>query len=102
MAKLSFEEYLKAREEYMRYTGEDPEKVTAPSAAGNDQTPAPAKQPEPVKEPEPVSEQSGPDYDQQLDDIRQQLKLMAKALSPSLGDIQPVGVDDVVKKFFTE
>ena len=102
MAKLSFEEYLKAREEYMRYTGEDPEKVTASSAAGSDQTPAPAKQPEPEKQPEPAQDQSGPDYDKQLEDIRQQLALMAKALSPSLGDIQPVGVDDVVKKFFTE
>ena len=99
MAKLSFEEWLKVREEYEDYLNGN---IEASSAAGSDQTPALAKQPELVKEPEPVPEQSGPDYDQQLDDIRQQLALMAKALSPSLGDIQPVGVDDVVKKFFTE
>ena len=99
MAKLSFEEWLKVREEYEDYLKGN---IEASSAAGSDQTPAPAKQPEPEKEPEPVPEQSGLDYDQQLDDIRQQLALMAKALSPSLGDIQPVGVDDVVKKFFTE
>ena len=99
MAKLSFEEFMKAREEYEDYLKGS---VEASSAAGSDQTPAPAKQPEPEKQPEPAQEQSGPDYDAQLDDIRQQLQLMAKALSPSLGDIQPVGVDDVVKKFFTE
>ena len=94
MAKLSFEEFMKAREAYQAYLGEEEK---APEV-----NPAPAKQPEPEKEPEPVPEQSGPDYDKQLEDIRQQLALMAKALSPSLGDIQPVGVDDVVKKFFTE
>ena len=94
MAKLSFEEFMKAREAYHAYLGEEEK---APEV-----NPEPTKQPEPEKEPEPVAEQSGPDYDKQLEDIRQQLALMAKALSPSLGDIQPVGVDDVVKKFFTE
>ena len=94
MAKMSFEEYLKAREEYSAYlTGED----QAPKAE-------PEKKPEPDKQPEPekAEEPSGPDYEEQLTEIRQQLAIMAKALSPSLGDIQPVGVDDVVKKFFEE
>lgn len=94
MAKMSFEEYLKAREEYSAYL------------AGEDQAPKaePEKKPDPEKQPEPekAEEPSGPDYEEQLTEIRQQLAIMAKALSPSLGDIQPVGVDDVVKKFFEE
>lgn len=102
MAKLSFEEYMKAREEYEDYlTG----KIDTTGATGSDQDPAPEKKQEPEKQPEPEKDEekpAGPDYDKQLEEIRQQLAIMAKALSPSLGDIQPVGVDDVVKKFFEE
>ena len=100
MAKMSFEEYLKAREEYSAYlAGED----QAPKAEP-EKKPETEKKPEPEKqlEPEKAEEPSGPDYEEQLTEIRQQLAIMAKALSPSLGDIQPVGIDDVVKKFFTE
>ena len=95
MAKMSFEEFMKAREAYQDYLGDEPEK--APEVK-----PEPEKTPEPEKQPEPEAQPAGPDYDKQLEEIRQQLAIMAKALSPSLGDIQPVGVDDVVKKFFTE
>ena len=95
MAKLSFEDFMKAREAYQAYLGEE-EKTP-------EVKPEPEKTPEPEKQPEPEQAQpAGPDYDQQLEEIRQQLAIMAKALSPSLGDIDPVGVDDVVKKFFTE
>ena len=95
MAKMSFEEFMTAREAYQAYLGEEPEK--APEVK-----PEPENTPEPEKQPEPEAQPAGPDYDKQLEEIRQQLAIMAKALSPSLGDIQPVGVDDVVKKFFTE
>lgn len=97
MAKMSFEEFMKAREEYAAYlNGEQPE--TAP---------APAEKPEPAAEPEPAPADPAEDPEKEemkneLQEIRQQLAIMAKALSPSLGDIQPVGVDDVVKKFFSE
>ena len=103
MTKLSFEEYLKAREEYMRYIGDDPEKVTASSAAGSDQTPAPAKQQDPEKDPEPAPAM-GPaeDYRAELNEIREQMKKMAAALSPSLGDVEPVGIEDVVTNFFKQ
>lgn len=101
MAKLSFEEYMKAREEYEDYLKGN---IDTTGATGSGQDPEPEKKQEPEKqEPEKAEEKpSGPDYDKQLEEIRQQLAIMAKALSPSLGDIQPVGVDDVVKKFFEE
>ena len=96
MAKMSFEEFMKAREEYSAYlAGETaPEKET-------EKKPEPEKQPEPEEKKE-EPEKTGPSFEEELAEIRQQMAIMAKALSPSLGDIQPVGVDDVVKKFFTE
>jgi len=37
-----------------------------------------------------------------LNEIREQMKKMAAALSPSLGDVQPVGIEDVVTNFFKQ
>lgn len=97
---ISFEEFLKAREEYEAFTkGQaQPEKPAQPVEE--------PKQEEPAAEETPAEElpANGPaeDYRKELNEIRSQLAIMARALSPSLGDIEPVGIDDVVSKFFNE
>lgn len=97
---ISFEEFLKAREEYEAFTkGQaQPEQPAQPAEE--------PKQEEPAAEETPAEElpANGPaeDYRKELNEIRSQLTIMARALSPSLGDIEPVGIDDVVSKFFNE
>lgn len=103
MAKLNFEEYLKAMEGYRAYlNGEAKELPEIPS----EEDPKPAEDPKqedgpvgPAADPEP-EKNYGDDVQKQLDEIKAAMGLMAKALQPSLGDIKPVGIDDVVKKFF--
>lgn len=98
MAKMSFEEYLQARAEYNDYLKGQPEPEVTP-----------AEDLKPAEDPKPAEDQKqedGPvvptenDMQKQLDEIKAAMGLMAKALQPSLGDIKPVGIDDVVKKFF--
>lgn len=106
MAKLNFEEYLKAMEGYRAYlNGEAKELPNIPS----EEDPKPAGDPKPAEDPKPEEKgaadpepekNSGDDVQKQLDEIKASMALMAKALQPSLGDIKPVGIDDVVKKFF--
>ena len=90
MAKMSFEEYLEARAAYADY-------LKTEEGAKDPVDPKPeekgAADPEPEKN-------YGDDVQKQLDEIKAAMGLMAKALQPSLGDIKPVGIDDVVKKFF--
>ena len=99
MAKMSFEEYLEARAEYNDYLKGQPDPEAKPA-----EDPKPEKDPKPAEDPK---EGDGPevpaeenDVQKQLDEIKAAMGLMAKALQPSLGDIKPVGIDDVVKKFF--
>ena len=94
MAKMSFEEWMKAREEYASYISDEKE----PAAPAKPSEPEPAE-PEPAA---PAAEPEGPDYKEELAEIKSQLAIMAKALSPALGDVQPVGIDDVVTRFFKE
>ena len=94
MAKMSFEEW-KLRKEYDEYLKSQDEPSEAPA------------EPEKKKEPEPAPEATpdmGPaeDYRAELNEIREQMKKMAAALSPSLGDVQPVGIEDVVSNFFKQ
>ena len=101
MAKMSFEEYLEARAAYADYLkaeegAKDEKDLVKPEEKG-------AADPKPEEkgaaDPEP-EKNYGDDVQKQLDEIKAAMGLMAKALQPSLGDIKPVGVDDVVKKFF--
>lgn len=102
---ISFEEFLKAREEYEAFTkGQaQPEKPAQPAEEPKQEEP---KQEEPAAEETPADElpSNGPaeDYRKELNEIRSQLAIMARALSPSLGDIEPVGIDDVVSKLLNE
>lgn len=95
MAKMSFEEYLQARAEYNDYLKGQPEPAADPK-------PAEDPKPEDPKPEDPKPEDPAPENDlqKQLDEIKAAMGVMAKALQPSLVDIQPVGIDDVVKKFF--
>lgn len=101
MAKMSLEEYLQARADYNDYLKaeegskdeKDPVKPKEKIVADPKQEEKPAEDPEPEKN-------YGDDVQKQLDEIKAAMGLMAKALQPSLGDIKPVGIDDVVKKFF--
>lgn len=97
MAKMSFEEYLRARAEYEDYLKGNQEEPAADPKPEED--PKPAEDPKPEEKPsaDPAPEN---DLQKQLDEIKAAMGVMAKALQPSLGDIQPVGIDDVVKKFF--
>lgn len=99
MAKMSFEEYLQARADYNDYLKGEP----APEAKPAEDL-KPAEGPKPAEDPKPEEGPAVPaaenDVQKQLDEIKAAMGLMAKALQPSLGDIKPVGIDDVVKKFF--
>lgn len=96
MAKMSFEEW-KLRKEYDEYLKSQDETPEAPAAE-------PEKQAEPEPAPEAAPAPMGPaeDYRAELNEIREQMKKMAAALSPSLGDVQPVGIEDVVTNFFKQ
>ena len=96
MAKMSFEEW-KLRREYDEYLKSQDEPSAAPAAE-------PEKKAEPEPAPEAVPAPMGPaeDYRAELNEIREQMKKMAAALSPSLGDVQPVGIEDVVTNFFKQ
>lgn len=95
MAKMSFEEW-KLRKEYDEYLKSQDEPSEAPAAE-------PEKQAEPEQAPE-AAPAMGPaeDYRAELNEIREQMKKMAASLSPSLGDVQPVGIEDVVTNFFKQ
>lgn len=95
MAKMSFEEW-KLRKEYDEYLKSQDEPSEAPAE--------PEKQAEPEAAPEAAPAPMGPaeDYRAELNEIREQMKKMAAALSPSLGDVQPVGIEDVVTNFFKQ
>lgn len=90
MAKMSFEEW-KLRKEYDEYLKSQDEPSEAPAA-----------EPEKQAEPEPAPMGPAEDYRAELNEIREQMKKMAAALSPSLGDVQPVGIEDVVTNFFKQ
>ncbi len=96
MAKMSFEEW-KLRREYDEYLKSQDEPSEAPAAE-------PEKKAEPEPAPEAAPAPMGPaeDYRAELNEIREQMKKMAAALSPSLGDVQPVGIEDVVPTFFKQ
>ena len=94
MAKMSFEEW-KLRREYDEYLKSQDETPEAPEAE-------PEKQEEPAPEAAPAPMGPAEDYRAELNEIREQMKKMAAALSPSLGDVQPVGIEDVVTNFFKQ
>lgn len=91
MAKMSFEEYLQARADYNDYLKGQPEDPKPEDPKPEDPKP---------EDPKPADPAPENDLQKQLDEIKAAMGVMAKALQPSLGDIQPVGIDDVVKKFF--
>lgn len=95
MAKMSFEEW-RLRKEYEAYLNE--QETAEESKNNNLEAPAEPAAAEPAAAPEAPEE----DYKAEMAEIRKEMAILAKALSPSLGDVQPVGIDDVVKKFFTD
>lgn len=101
MEKMSFEEWMQAREEYKDYLKGQSAPETKPEEKREERPAAPASEPEPAPEAAPAN---GPaeDYRAELNEIREQMKKMAAALSPSLGDVQPVGIEDVVTNFFKQ
>ena len=96
MAKMSFEEW-KLRKEYDEYLKSQDEPSEAPA-----EEPEKQAEPEPAPEAAPASMGPAEDYRAELNEIREQMKKMAAALSPSLGDVQPVGIEDVVTNFFKQ
>ena len=86
-----------------------PEKDPAPAAA-----PEPEKAPEPaqaVKDPDPAPEKKEQDpYKETFDAIEKQIaeitanvnKITKLAFMPSMEDVKPLGIDDVITKFFKE
>lgn len=94
MAKMSFEEW-KLRKEYDEY-------LKSQDEPSEDLAAEPEKQAEPAPEAAPAPMGPAEDYRAELNEIREQMKKMAAALSPSLGDVQPVGIEDVVTNFFKQ
>ena len=97
MAKMNFEEYLQARAEYNDYLKGNQEEQAEDPKPAEDPKQAKDSKPEETPAEDPAPEN---DLQKQLDEIKAAMGVMAKALQPSLGDIKPVGIDDVVKKFF--
>lgn len=94
MAKMSFEEW-KLRKEYEEYLKSQDEPSEAPAAE-------PEKQAEPAPEAAPAPMGPAEDYRKELNDLREEMRRTLAALSPSLGDVQPVGIEDVVTNFFKQ
>ena len=103
MAKMSFEEWVQARKEYNDYLEGQSAPEIKPEEKREERPAAPATEPGPAPE-APAAPEMGPaeDYRKELNQIREEMARMAKALSPSLGDVQPVGIEDVVTNFFKE
>ena len=95
MAKMSFEEW-KLRKEYEEYLKSQDEPSEA-SAAEPEKT-----EPEPAPEASPAPMGPAEDYRKELNDLRKEMRRTLAALSPSLGDVQPVGIEDVVTNFFKQ
>lgn len=69
-----------------------PEPEAAPAAAAAD--------PEPAKDPEPdVYKQLSDKIDAKFAEMAEAFKMPAV---PSIGDIKPLGLDDIIKNFFKE
>lgn len=96
MAKMSFEEWLQAKKEYNDYLKGQSEPDIKPEEKREERPAAPAAEPEPAP--------MGPaeDYRKELNDLREEMRRTLAALSPSLGDVQPVGIEDVVTNFFKQ
>lgn len=94
MAKMSFEEW-KLRREYDEYLKSQDEPSEAPEAE-------PEKKAEPAPEVAPAPMGPAEDYRKELNDLREEMRRTLAALSPSLGDVQPVGIEDVVTNFFKQ
>lgn len=78
--KLTFEQFLKAAEAYSLYAAPAP-------------TPAPAPAPAPTPAPTPAP-------DAVLKGINDILATLNAAPNPSLSDVKPLGIDDVMAKIF--
>lgn len=90
--------------------------ATKASEPGPEKDPAPAAAPEPEKAPEPAQAAKDPEpapvdpYKDAFDRINQQMAEMADnitkiskaAFMPSMGDVKPVGIEDVITRFFKE
>lgn len=101
MAKMSFEEWLQAKKEYNDYLEGQSAPETKPEEKREERPAAPAEKPEQATEAAPAN---GPaeDYRKELNDLREEMHRTLAALSPSLGDVQPVGIEDVVTNFFKQ
>lgn len=97
MEKLSFEEWTKLKKEYEEYlAGEDkPEGKPDDKPGGK-----PDDKPEGKLDDKSEEKPENTGFEKELAEIKKQMEIMAKALSPSLGDIKPVGIDDVVTNLF--
>ncbi len=102
MAKMSFEEWLQAKKEYNDYLDGQSAPETKPEEKREERPVTPAAEPEQAPETAPAPMGPAEDYRAELNEIREQMKKMAAALSPSLGDVQPVGIEDVVTNFFKQ
>lgn len=102
MAKMSFEEWLQARKEYNDYLKGQSEPEIKPEEKREERPVAPAAEPEPAPEAAPAPMGPAEDYRKELNDLREEMRRTLAALSPSLGDVQPVGIEDVVTNFFKQ
>lgn len=96
MAKMGFSEFIKyasAYEQYLALPEDAPDPAPAPTPAPA--APAPAA-PAPAPAPAPVP--SGNDWQTIETSLAEILKRMDAAPKPSISDVKPETVDDVIKK----
>ncbi len=95
MSKLTFTEFVKYAQAYEAYAAQ-PE--TAP--ASQPET-APASQPEtaPASQPE-TAPASQPDLSSIEESLAHIMNKLNEAPNPSMAEVKPVGIDDIMKKIF--
>lgn len=95
MEKMSFNDFIKyadAYEQYLSMAAPEPKADPEPKAA-----PEPKTELDPKTEPEPKTE---PDWKQVETKLAEVLRRLDKIPAPSLNNIQPESIDDVMKKLF--
>lgn len=95
--KMTFEEFLKAKAEYAEYIKTADEPAEEKPVEGQKSTESKGEEPSVDKKPE--QQEKAPENDE-IAALREEMRKLREAMSPSLGSVEPVGVEDIVNRFF--
>ena len=100
---LSFNDFVKVFDAYGKYVSQAPKPPQPPQAP---QAPQPPQPPQAPQAPQPPQPPQAPQAPQPPDDIAQMLTQMQAQLNqmqtpaPTISDVKPLSVDDVIAKIF--